>query len=270
MRPNEGGDSGSHNPEKRRSQMRGSRVAVLACAFGAVSVVTGCSAAVDGSAGEATGTSESAISVVEKVPVQIVQIPPYMTEGLITFDDVPSGTAINTHYAGVTFDLVTGGSNGIVSTGGNVFAMRDMENAPAVSCIASIFFACPRSGNDVTTQGPPVIFPAFSGQWGGIRATFASGKTSVSILTRPMLGDESLGAVNNLPYLEAFDPSGAFIPNTTAYYPVAYGNSTWGTWQTLTVVAPAGQTIGSVIFATQASSGVPVFAEFDTMVYQPR
>ena len=241
-----------------------------AVAVSALGLVTGCSAAV-GDPAETTSTDESAIS---RPPVSISPIPvyPYLNEGIITFDDVTSGTAINSHYPGVTFDVVTGGSNGLVSTGANVFALGDMQQLPPVTCIPSIFLACPASGNDVTTQGPPVVLAGFSGQYGGIRATFASPKTSVSILTRPMLGDEPLGPVTNQPYLEAFDPSGNFIP-VTAYYPIAYGATTgpaWGTWQNLTVVAPAGETIGSVVFATQVDGGTLVFAEFDTMVYQPR
>jgi hypothetical protein len=260
--------------KKEKSTMRAFHLAWAPCVL---LTLSGCVAGAVEAPEESTGQTSSDLAlppIVDRVPVTPFK-PHFATGGLITFDDVATGTVVSTQYQSVvTFSAVTTNSQGnLVTLPESVYALGDMEAAAATPCNSVVIIpftpACPPTGNDVTIVQPPAILPAFSGTSGGLMATFVSPKTSVSITTRPWLAPEWLGSVTNEPFLEAFDPNGNFLGQ--ALYPYAYGDASWGTWQTLTVSAPAGSTIGSVVFATQAyQSSVTVYAEFDNLLYFPQ
>ncbi len=243
-----------------------------------VAVLAGCGGqAMDSGDPVGTASEPLAVAVDTAILAPLVQEPvlrlPLQTEGLITFDDVPSGTLIGSTYEpDVTFSaLVPNGQNVIVSSP-NVYALADVGHVPAVSCSTTYVTSppsCTPSGNDVTIAQPPALLPEYSGRDGGVKAVFATPKTWVGIMAKPYLGIESLGPVTNEPFIEAFDPSGNYLGETL--YPYAYGTPQWGSWENMVLTAPAGTTIGSIIFATQANSvsSAEVFAEFDNLSYYP-
>jgi hypothetical protein len=223
----------------------------------ALAAATGCSGAMDPSP-EDTGE------------VALEQHPPG-SFGLITFDDVPKNTDITTHYPGVTFDVVTTTSSGsLMPHPDPVYSVQDVGNVPAVACTSTSLLApaCPATGNDVTWL---YTTPVFNGFQAGVRATFSSPKTWVSIATRPSatpltLPDGGPVPVINRPFLEAFDSNGGYLHVETTY-----DAGTWGSWQGLRVTAPAGQSIGSVVFSTEADPrGAVVSGEFDNLAFQPQ
>jgi hypothetical protein len=164
--------------------------------------------------------------------------------GLITFDDVASPTEIGTHYPGVTFDVVTSGPGNLwvehLAPDGEpspVYAIQVLDKLTPVACSASPLVYCPPTGNSVTPlayyRQPTAAFP---GTQVGLRATFGSPKTWVSIATRPSfdkyavtaLGDGGTNPpINDLPFLEAFDASGNYL-HVEAVYPYAFGDASWG------------------------------------------
>jgi hypothetical protein len=258
--------------------MRASHWALTACAL---SVATGCGGAVDDPQ-ENTGTSASAqqASPYRGLTGQTTANMAVAIKGLITFDDVPNGTQIDNHYPGVTFSAAFAGA-------ADVYALTDALQTPAVPCSNWVGTQCPPTGNSVVFKvnnlndaGIPLdTDPFISGYDGGVKAVFASPKRSVSIMTYPhvMPGAELLGPVNNRPFLLAYMSDGSYVeeiypfvfdPNTPVADPSAATG--WGSYQTITVNAPAGVSITSVVFSTQNSQGgVMVYGAFDNLSYLP-
>ena len=175
----------------------------------------------------------------------------------------------------VTFDVVTvpqGATRPVTHPGDPVYSVQDVDNLPAVGCSSTSLLApaCPATGNDVTWL---YTTPRFNGFQAGVRATFSSPKTWVSITARPSVTPGTLPdggplPVTNKPYIEAFDPAGNYLGETT-YLP-NFGDANWGNWQIVGVHAPAGKLIGSVVFSTQANPASALVAgEFDNLAYQP-
>jgi hypothetical protein len=128
----------------------------------------------------------------------------------INFDDVQSGSVIDTRYVDVTL------KNGL--TGGNVFAVSRQD----------------KTGNSVSirTDGS---FPSYvAGEKGAVDAVFTTLQSRVSIDARGVTTPEYLGPSPppKKPFLQALDVSGKLL----AY--VYYDPSRWGEWQTLTISRP--------------------------------
>src|SRR5581483_5203064 len=164
----------------------------------------------------------------------------------ITFDDVPDGTIINTHYPGVQFTAVgTGGS-------ANVYARKSVSAASAPN-VVSLF-------------APPSL-PFFDRRYGGIQATFETPQAEVSLDAQPVLPPEYLGTPRALPFLQAFDANWHFLG--VVYYPIPYGAAGYGSWQTLRIKLPTAS-IKYVQFASQYIYGTPpVYGQFDNLTYTP-
>ena len=161
----------------------------------------------------------------------------------IDFDDVADGTVINNQYPGVTFTAVA-----TPSGSADVYA-RSTSTLSAPNAI-SLF----SSG-----------LPFFDRRWGGIQATFATPKNTVSINVRPVLPPEYFPPVVNQPFLQAFDAAGHLLGKV--YYPIAYGASGYGNWRTLTIHT-ATNNIKYVQFSSQYGYGsAPVYAQFDNLTY---
>lgn len=258
--------------------MRTIQIGFLPCLF---LVLNGCAAGQAADGGEPLGKAGEPLSVsfiptlrspIENASALFGGAFPFIKfEGLITFDDVASGTNVASQYPGVTLSsLIVTPQNTVVEMP-NAYALADPSGTAPVAC-STLFVtnppSCPATGNDISISGPPVVLPEFSGRYGAVKATFATPKTWAAIMAIPNLGFEWFGAVTNEPYIEAFDPNGNFLGETL--YPYTYGSSQWGTWQKLAFNAPAGTTIGSVVFSTQAyQSSTDVFAAFDNLSYFP-
>lgn len=166
---------------------------------------------------------------------------------VINFDDVADGTVINTHYAGVTF------SNPL---GGDVYAQ-------AVCCGASI--SAPNAVSILNSGSLDFFFNATSG---AVDATFAALQQTVSIDVRAVGPVEFLGALQNRPFLEAYDSANNFLgrvlfagalPTDCCF---AFTPSETLTFTSLTT------NIAKVRFSSQISQGgAPVFGLFDNLSF---
>ena len=163
----------------------------------------------------------------------------------INFDDVASGTNINTQYSGLGVAL--GCFNGSVTNlcMGNAYAVASglANSAPNVISL------------DPTTLSGSLV----DERWGFFKASFASPVASVSIDAKAVLPPEYAGSTTNKPFLQAFNSTGAFL-GQAVYSASVYG----GTWETLTFTRPTAD-IKFVAFSSFSSSGHPVYGMFDNL-----
>jgi hypothetical protein len=179
-----------------------------------------------------------------------IRPPHFFLPNTITFDDVPDGTAIDTHYSGVTFASVTDQPPKRWST----FA-REWLTAQSLPNVISV--------ND------PSTYPFFDAYVGGIEATFTSPQRWVSIGAKPLTIAEDIGQeFTHKPYIESFDAQGNFLQ--IAYCGPSYGDTEWGRWKPL-VLASTSANIASVRFSSQYHNDPPhVFALFDYFQFADR
>jgi len=208
----------------------------------------------------ATIATSTVMVPVATVPTVIKPVLPIT----ITFDNVASGTVIDTAYTGLTFAGVTMNAQGniVPIAGSHIYAVND-PTAPRAPC-ALPGPLCLSVGGNVATMNPPSQLPWIQGAQGAIQVKFATGKPWVSVMARPSNLPETTST--NEPYLVAYGPSGYL---GEAVYPSASQSPTppWGTFKTLTYTAPAGQTISFVLLSTQQRGGPPVLGEFDNLSY---
>lgn len=164
----------------------------------------------------------------------------------INFDDVASGTNINTQYAasGVTFGCFNGTSSNQCT--GNVFAA------------SSVLAQSPSNVISLTSTGAGALVDE---RFGYYRASFSSLQSSVSIDARAILPPEHLGPTTNEPFLQAFD-SGGSILGTVSYLGNVYAEG----WETLTFTSGSAN-IAFVAFSSFSSSGHPVYGLFDNLTF---
>ncbi len=184
----------------------------------------------------------------------------WLWDRVITFDDVSDGTIINNHYGGVTFSVV-GGTGQFASQTGGIYARANpfAESSPNVVSLVPPYI---NGGPNYSTSS---IFPFYDERWGKIQAQFATPQMIVSIDAAPVLSAEPIGAILNVPYLQAFDSNGSVVG--TAYYPYNANNANYGTWQRLTVQSNTNN-IAYVQFSSQHSGGSPVYGEFDRLEFE--
>lgn len=167
---------------------------------------------------------------------------------LINFDDVASGTNINTQYSGlgVTLGCFNGNNASFNTCTGNAFALATVlaNSAPNVISLTATGF-----GNLVDER------------FGFFSASFASPVASVSIDARAILPLEYLGTTTNRPFLQAFDATGMFL-GQALYSGSVYTEA----WETLTFSRAAAD-IKFVAFSSFNSSGHPVYGTFDNLNY---
>lgn len=166
----------------------------------------------------------------------------------INFDDVASGTVINTQYAGlgVTFGCFNGTVSSSNECTGNVYA-----NA-APSALSS--------PNALSLVASPAL-PFIDERFGFFRANFSSLQSSVSIAAQAVNPPEYLGTTTNAPFLQAFDSGGNFLGQ--AVYTL---NTDLEGWQVLTVNS-ATSNIAFVAFSSFSSGGHPVYGLFDNLTF---
>lgn len=188
---------------------------------------------------------------------------PFVSE--IDFDTVPSGTLINNHYPGVTFEATPGT---MYPNSGAVLASNMLSLPPQ---------AMPDSPPNVITINKPPAFAGFNEGEGVIRATFNSPQLYVSIDVLPKIWGIANGPLSPaaLPYLSAFGPNIAKLPRRlepplgTSWIPSGNNQDPQfeNVWQTIEFVSKSPTPdIYSVHFSCFWSNpGRPVLGLFDRL-----
>lgn len=168
----------------------------------------------------------------------------------LNFDDVPSGTAIDAHYAsqGVTFSVVNGGPNWVPDPTRHVYAVTAPGSPNIQSPTNAItIYQVPIKGGQSGTVWPDM----FVGADGGIQVTFSKPVSSVSVSAEVAytLGQSGMGLLPpiNLPFLVAFNSSSA-MSNTwigQALDPADAGLG-FGAWGTIVPVNAQGGAVSSI------------------------
>ncbi len=216
----------------------------------------------------ATPPLPTATIATSTVMVPVATVPTVIKQPIlpvtITFDNVASGTIIDTAYTGLTFAPVTMNAQGalVPIAGGHIYAVND-PTAVRAPCAFSGLLCNPVGGN-VATMNPPTQLPWIQGAQGAIQVKFATGKAWVSVMARPTNLPETTST--NEPYLVAYGPSG-YLGEAVYTLPVTTPPAVWGSFQPLVYNAPAGQTISFVLLSTQQRGGPPVLGEFDNLSY---
>lgn len=166
---------------------------------------------------------------------------------VINFDDVSDGTAIDSHYPGVTFASVTNSPNPW-----STFA-RQTGDALTPHNVVSL-----RQTGD----------PSFDARDGAIEATFATPQRYVCINACPLIdtGPENDTTKLGRPYLQWFDSQGNYME--TQYYPLTLGQMGYGDWRPL-ILQPGPKVIAKVRFSCHPSDPkmAPVYGLFDRLVF---
>jgi hypothetical protein len=162
-----------------------------------------------------------------------------------TFDDVASGTNINSHYAaqGLTFGCFN-------SQGANLPTNLCTGNAFAVSSVAA------QSSPNViglSASGLPFIDERF----GFFKVTFPSPVGFVTVDAAPVLPPEFLGTTLNHPFLDVYDSGGHFLARAEWT-----GDVRTEAFHTLEITR-ATNDISLAVFSSFHFSGFPVYGLFD-------
>jgi hypothetical protein len=138
-----------------------------------------------------------------------------------------------------------------------------------VACTSGHAYALTAVPNNAVSLFAPPSLPFFDARWGAVKASFTTPRSWVSIEATAVLPPEWLTTPVAKPWLEAFDAQGNIIlqnGSAAVYYPLSYGQTGYGTAQTLTVSASSTQKIAYVLFSSQApGSGTPVYGQFDNL-----
>jgi hypothetical protein len=183
---------------------------------------------------------------------------------VINFDDVPSGTVVDTHYPGVTFGCV-------VCSSGHAYA-RDMNtfgSSTAASGLNVVSLVDP--GSSTVTS--------FDARNGAVTATFAAPQRTVSIDARPQLPLEFLGTATSKPFIEFYSSAtqNASTLIGRVYYPLNFGDPGFcqpatsacgGTWQTLSYTSASDNIVSIRLSSQYNSANPPVYADFDNLRFE--
>jgi hypothetical protein len=198
---------------------------------------------------ENVGESENQMSL----PPGIAQIP---TSYLINFDKDTSGTSL----ADGTIIDSTYTSLGVTFSG--------ISCVPGSGCTTGHAFAraavSPESAPNVVSQNTNTL-PFFDARFGAVRADFATGRNWVSIDVMPVLtAADWITPPTSQPWFEAYDANNNLVGQV--YYPIAFGATNWGSYQTLRIDAGSAR-IKWVRFSAQppGSNTAEVFAQFDNL-----
>lgn len=224
---------------------------VILLAMSALPLIA-CGGAVDGegSVEGNTGTSQSELSG----PINVV--PTFATTVLINFDVDPSGAAL---ADGAILDTMFTSSKGVTFTG--------IVCTPGAGCANGHAYArssvTPNSPQNVVADSSSGV-PLLNAEYGAVRADFATSRTWVSIDAQAVpFVEDAADPPTALPWFEAYDANNALVGRV--YYPIAYGGTNYGTYQTLRIDAGSAR-IKWVRFSSQAPGNTPlVFGQFDNL-----
>jgi hypothetical protein len=169
----------------------------------------------------------------------------------ITFDDVASGTVVDSTYAGagVSFASVT-------------YPPRTW------SAFARLmpFGGSGQSGKNVLSiiQKDPDL-PWFDARYGALEATFSQLQQSVSVWAYAMNSPEGSGNADNRPFMEAYDSTGKYLGKALTQLGVHDANFI-GFWHPISFSSPS-RNIAKVRLSSQAN-GLPwTYAVFDNLTF---
>jgi hypothetical protein len=183
----------------------------------------------------------------------------------INFDDVPSGTAIGTHYQSAGVKLSDWHNTGTIEAIADNVAIPNGNGGWQTVNVA----ASPPNVLGDTAFGGGTIFSAnFIDSANIAKVQFANPQQVVSIDALPILPPEYLTTPQNKPYLQPYDTSGNAM-TLPVLYPLNYGDPGWNsnsaTWQTITFISTSAN-IGSVKLSSQINDpNVSVAGEFDNL-----
>jgi hypothetical protein len=166
---------------------------------------------------------------------------------VIDFDDVADGAVVDAHYVskGVTFASVT-------------------NNPPRRwSAYARAVWGVTSAPNCVSVVAPPAL-GFFDARQGGVEASFARPQRWVSIDAKIVLPPEFMSTPTARPFLETYNADGKVLGRV--YYPLAYGDPGYGSWQTL-MHSSTSADIVKVIFSSAYSGPTPVYGLFDQLAF---
>jgi hypothetical protein len=199
----------------------------------------------EGSVDENVGTSQSEIAN------------PYPSSYVINFDRDASGNPV---ADGTIVDAMYTGSFGVTFSA--------ISCAPGLGCSNGHAFArtstSPASVPNIVSQNASSL-PFFNARYGALRADFATPRSWVSIDVMPVLtAADWIVPPAAQPWFEAYDANDNLVGKV--YYPVAFGATNWGTYQTLRLDAGSA-TIKWVRFSVQSSGSntAEVFGDFDNL-----
>lgn len=169
----------------------------------------------------------------------------------LNFDDVPSGTAIDSTYAnsGVIFASVT-----YPPRTWSTYA-RDLMSGSSST-----------NGKNVLTLHTAAGVPWFDARYGAIEATFSQAQKSVSIWAYAMNSSEGSGNADNRPFMEAYDSSGKLVGKVLTQLGVHDANF-YGFWHPLSI-SSSSRNITKIRLSSQAN-GLPwTYATFDNLTFE--
>lgn len=173
------------------------------------------------------------------------------SNAVVAFDDMPSGSVIDTRYVGLTFRKAKDGTS--------VYAVQRIDG----------------TGNAVSFRATGPWPSTFAAEEGAVDVVFAVPQSQVSIDAHAVLATEYLGTPNKKPFLQAF----ATTDDDTHQLAITYYDlARFGEWQTLSITRP-GADIARVRFSSQnnwagltcPSLGCPdrmhggIYGEFDNL-----
>lgn len=170
----------------------------------------------------------------------------------LTFDDVASGTAVDTTYAsaGVTFASVT-----YPPRTWSAYA-REMPsgaaNAPSGKNVLSLIETTP-------------AFPWFDARYGAVEASFSQLQQSITIWAYAVDAPEGSGSADNRPFMEAYDSAGTYLGKVKTQLGIHDANFL-NHWHPLSF-SSASRNIARIRLSSQAN-GLPwVYTAFDNLSF---
>lgn len=182
----------------------------------------------------------------------------YATTFLINFDADVAGAALSD---GTILDTLFTSSRGITFTGITCAQGQGCVNGHAYARASTDAESAP---NVVASVPPSQGLPLLNAEYGAVRADFTTARTWVSIDVKPVpFVADAADPPTARPWFEAYDANNNLVGQV--YYPIAYGGTGYGTYQTLTINAGSAR-IKWIRFSSQAPGNTPlVFGSFDNL-----
>ena len=208
----------------------------------------------------------------------LAHLPVAQAQTLINFDNVADGTLINGAYSalGVTFDCHLGSDTTLnecshtnsTGYGGDVYARTPTAFSVSATCNPG-WIPFPARANtlpngiSINPLSPcPGNATFFNEQNGYVVARFPTPVASISIFANALFPPEHLGTTGNMPYMNAYDPSGKFL-KTVSYSASPISDSLGWVQMTITPAMVNNTPIGFAVFSSSFAGGFHVWGEFD-------
>lgn len=215
----------------------------------------------------------------------LVHLPLAQAQKLINFDNVSDGTLIKDTYSalGVTFDCHLGTDTTLnecthtnsTGFGGDVYARTPTAFGVSATCNPGwipdpTLAKTPPNVVSITALVPcPGNATFFNEQNAFIVARFPTPVGSISIFANAVFPPEHLGGTTNMPYMNAYDPSGKFL-KTVSYSNSPIFDSLGWVEMTITPAMVNDVPIGFAVFSSSFAAGsFQVWGQFDNFSFTP-